>query len=29
MTATLIFGIISIVAFVIIVAVKPGKSIFG
>ncbi len=28
MTATLIFGILSIVVFVVIVASKPGKSLF-
>jgi len=28
MTATLLFGILSIVVFVVIVASKPGKSLF-
>ena len=28
MTATFIFGIASLVAFVLIVAAKPGKSLF-
>ena len=29
MTATLIFGIVSVVVFVAIAAAKPGKSLFS
>lgn len=29
MTATFIFGVVSIITFIAIAAMKPGKSIFG